>query len=96
MESALTKLCAARQRVQRIVENDTKYTGASWAVLAARKSRITRYIEECIEENVAKRKGKESRDDRHDVHSNPVRIRNEASIGTLIHSDMNLWNLLEV
>lgn len=66
------------------MEDDTRYSGASWAVLSARKSRITSLIEGSIEQHVAKRRGC-GRDGG----------GGKESVSSLIHSDCDLPNLLE-
>ena len=84
IESSLQACHKAKYKVECIVENDTQYSGASWAVLTARKSRIIQQIERCIEYEVA-------RDDLYDTENN---IKKRYSISSLIHTDMDIDNLL--
>ena len=66
IESSLQACHTAKYKVECIVENDTQYSGASWAVLTARKSRVIEQIERCIDYEVA-------RDDLYDTENNTKR-----------------------
>ena len=84
IESALQACHKAKYKVECIVENDTQYAGASWAVLTARKSRAIQQIEQCIELEVAK----------NDLYDEETNQKKRYSISSLIHTDMDIDNLL--
>ena len=84
IETSLQACHKSKYKVECIVENDTQYSGASWAVLTARKSRAIQQIERCIEYEVAK----------NDLYDEENNTKKRYSISSLIHTDMDIDNLL--
>ncbi|ETO09789.1 NOL1/NOP2/Sun family protein, partial [Reticulomyxa filosa] len=97
-KAAVIQCNKAKENVEYVIANDTRFAGNDWAVLSARKKRAVDLLENCIDEEIGKYESLRPALEKimaAEAESSTVDMTQMKSLACLIHTDVDMENILE-